>query len=218
MTKNQSPELEDRLKNAVRDLEIPQEVMGKFLPYLEILHQKDIPTWKHSIRVGLLGKEIARYTHRDPHALFLPGLVHDVGKAVIDSKVLQKTVGFDGEDKRQMDEHPIFGYKLLEGVAPFSALVSYFHHYFGKNGYPKGNQLPPVNVPFQEDTLHLARECARLVSIADFWDAITHRENDKYSSGQPRLPTREEAFDILLKNSGSRTYEVKELYKGGILS
>ena len=209
--------LETELESAFNELGINKEARQKFIPYLDLLKLKDLATWEHSVRVGLLGRRIADYTHEDPHALFLPGIVHDVGKALIDSKVLKKNVGFNSEDKKQMDGHPVYGYKLLEGVAPFSALVSYFHHYFGKDGYPRENNLPPVNVPFSEDTLHWAKECGRLISVADFWDAITSRENDFIIPGNPRLPTREEAIKILLEHSGSRKYLVEQLYNGGIL-
>jgi HD-GYP domain-containing protein (c-di-GMP phosphodiesterase class II) len=209
--------LHQKLKDSFRELKIPKATREKFMPYLDILEQKDIPTWEHSVRVGLLGRDIANYIHEDPHALFLPGIVHDCGKALIDSTTLKKIVGFNKEDKKQMDDHPIYSYKLLEGVAPFSALVSYYHHYFGDHGYPRKNKLPPVNISFSEDTLHWAKECGRLVAIADFWDAVTHRANDKYSPGNPRLPTPEEAFKILLNNSGSRKYLVNRLYENKIL-
>lgn len=209
--------LEIELANSFIELDISNEIQSKFMPYLDILKNKHLPTWEHSVRVGLLGRKIAEYTHEDPHAFFLPGIVHDVGKALIDSQVLKKTIGFDKNDKEQMDLHPIYGYKLLEGVADFSALVSYFHHFFGKEGYPQESNLPPVHILFSEDSRHLAKECARKVAIADFWDALTHRKNDKYSPGNPRLPTREEAFKILINSSGSRKYLVTQLYNSGIL-
>jgi len=209
--------LETELNNSFNELKISQEIRDKFMPYLDILSHKDLPTWEHSVRVGLLGKRIADYTHEDPRALFLPGIVHDIGKALIDSRTLNKTIGFCAKDKEQMDLHPLYGYRLLEGVAPFSALVSYYHHYFGKEGYPLENQLPCINIPFSEDSKHWAKECARKVAIADFWDAATHRENDKYFPGNPRLPTREEAFEIIMKNGGSRKYLIEQLYLRGIL-
>jgi HD-GYP domain-containing protein (c-di-GMP phosphodiesterase class II) len=209
--------LEQRLKDSFRELEISSEIQSKFMPYLDLLRLKDEATWAHSVRVGFLGKEIAQYKHDDPHALFLPGIVHDVGKLLIDSNTLKKKQGFNQDDKKLMDEHPIYGYQLLEGVAPFSALVSYYHHYFGERGYPRNRPLPAVNVAFSEDTLHYAKECSRIVSIADFWDALTTRENDKFSPGKPRLPTREEAIGIILGNSGCRKYLVKKLYDDGVL-
>lgn len=210
--------LELKLEESFEELDIPPEARHHFMPYLDLLQIKDNDTWEHSVRVGLLGKRIAEYKHDEPKALFLPGIVHDVGKLLVDSKTLKKKQGFNQDDKKLMDEHPVYGYQLLEGIAPFSALVSYYHHFFGKYGYPpKDKPLPPVNVSFSEDTLHWAKECSRLVAIADFWDAVTHRENDKYNSGEIKLPSKEESIKILLENSGCRTYLVRELYNGGIL-
>ncbi len=217
MNMEEKTPLEYRLESSFKELDLSEELQEKFVPYLDLLKQKDIDTWSHSIRVGLLAKDIAYYRHDDPNALFLPGIVHDVGKLLIDSKTLKKKEGFNQDDKKLMDEHPVYGYQLLEGIAPFSAIVSYYHHYFAKNGYPQNRPLPSLNVPFSEDTVHWAKECARVLSIADFWDAVTHRENDKYSPGNPRLPTKEESIEILLKNSGCRSYLIKELYDGGIL-
>lgn len=209
--------LEEELEKGFNELNITPEKRERFMPYLELLKIKDKETYEHSIRVGLLGKQIAEYRHDDAKALFLPGIVHDVGKLLIDSEVLKKKQGFNLEDKKIMDEHPVYGYKLLEGIAPFSALVSYYHHYFGEKGYPRNNTSPTVNISFSEDTLHWAKECSRLVAIADFWDAATHRVNDKFNSETPKLLTKEEALEILLKNGGCRTHLINEMYKDGIL-
>ena len=56
-----------------------------------LVRNRDTETWEHSIRVGLIGAEVAEFTHIiEPKGLFYPGLLHDVGKALINPKSLKK--------------------------------------------------------------------------------------------------------------------------------
>jgi hypothetical protein len=170
----------------------------------------------HSIRVGLKGIEISEFTHiDDPHAFFYVGILHDVGKALTDPTSLKKTVGFNAKDKKELDRHVIDGCRFLRGVHEFSSRALLWHHYFG-GGYPSKRSMPKSLVDFSEATELKAMHLGRLTGLVDFYDAIMHRENDKFSPGNPRLPTRDEAKEAVLALNPDQKYFIHELYNNGL--
>jgi hypothetical protein len=191
---------------------------GVFMPYLAALENKDRPTFEHSERVAYLGKGIAEFTHIvSQKTLWLTGLVHDIGKLIIPPELLRKKAGFNEQDMAQMRNHVEYGCKMLIGIADFSAFVLFYHHFFKQKGaYPP---LEDFNRIFgdrfsgwSEGSRTLAKYCGRLVSLADFYDAATTRENDKFSPGKPRLPTVDESRQILIQENPDQQHLIEQLY------
>ena len=114
-----------------------------------------------------------------------------------------------------MRKHPIASYKMLRGQFDFSAQIALRHHRYVGKGYPQ--QLPKCPVEFGRGTQTMIDFFARVLGLVDFYDALTHRENDKFSTdGKPRLPTPEESKDIMLKANPDQAYFINELYDAGI--
>jgi len=207
--------LEQELDAEFDVLEISPEQRESLQTYLTLVRKRDEETWEHSVRVGLKGAEVARFIHIvDPKALFYAGLLHDVGKALTDPDSLRKKEGFDEKDMRELRRHPMDGYKLLRGIHDFSAQILLRHHQFVGKGYPE--RLPRGHIDFSKGTQAMIGYFARILGLVDFHDALTHRENDKFSPGHPRLPTDEEAKGILLGANRDQTYLISELYDAGI--
>lgn len=207
--------LEQELDKTFRELRVSNKQRHSIQTYLALIRNKDEATYEHSARVGLNGVEVARYAHIvDPKALFYSGLLHDVGKVLTDSKSLKKIAGFDEKDMKELKKHPIDGYGLLKNIHDFSARILLFHHrYFGE-GYPK--KIPHSEINFCKGSEANIMYYARILGLIDFYDAVTHRKNDKFSPGNPRLPTEEEAKKIILKNNHDQKYFINELYAAGI--
>ncbi len=180
--------------------------------YLRILKIKDQATYEHSIRVGLLGVKIARHMHLDPKALLFAGTLHDIGKILIMPETLKKTAGFNEQDMELMRKHPEYTYNLLRGIHEFSAEVALRHHRFQENGYPK--RLPKSKIPFSANTQIMIDFFARILSLADFYDAITSRVNDKF--GARRKLTNNEVKSIMLMKNTDQRYLIEDLYVNGI--
>jgi response regulator RpfG family c-di-GMP phosphodiesterase len=148
--------------------------------YLTILSQRDEKTFRHVVRVGLKCRIAARYVDTPgitPKMMLWAGLLHDVGKTLIDRNVLQKTSGFTEQDMAAMEPHVRLGWQLLERVHDFSAHIIVRHHQYGKMPYPKElPQLPGYLTPKEP----LVEAAARLLSLVDYYDAITTRNNDKF--------------------------------------
>lgn len=198
------------------------EARERFMPYLYALRNKDPKTFEHSVRVAYLCSSIADFTHLVPErTLWLPGLVHDVGKLLIRPETLTKTVGFDAQDMAQMRNHVGDGCRMLLGVADFSAFALFYHHYFKtREAYPSPEEFTIIFSDhfsgWREGTKTLAKYCGRLIALADFYDAITTRKNDKFSPGEARLPTAKESEKILAAENPDQGHLIGQLYEGGI--
>ena len=99
------------------------------------------------------------------------GLLHDVGKIVVSDTILKKPTKLTPEEFEQIKEHARSGgvivHRILSGVADESYLdfasdiAMYHHERWDGNGYPAG--LKGEEIPL----------CARIMAIADVYDALT---------------------------------------------
>ncbi|MDD5192488.1 MAG: HD domain-containing protein [Candidatus Nanoarchaeia archaeon] len=212
----------DKIVKTSRELEVKAGAIDIFVPLLEALGNKDMYTLEHSARVAYLGADISEFTHLVPKkTLWVPGLLHDIGKLAVNQEILKKTSGFNEEDMEHMKKHVEYGCRILLGTADFSAYALFFHHFFKKNsGYPKEEDFKKIFGNYfdkwTEGTKILGKYCGRLISVSDFYDAITTRENEKFSPGKPRLLTREEAKGIMVQENQDQEYLINRLYDAGI--
>ena len=107
--------------------------------------------------------------------IYLGAIVHDVGKIGVRDVVLNKPGKLDADEMEEMRRHPAVGYQILSRVHGLetAAEIAHCHHErWNGEGYPR--KLRSTDVPLS----------ARIVAIADFWDAITsHRP---YRVAMPR--------------------------------
>ena len=204
--------LEDELDGVFAELGVSRENQESIMNYLKILKTKDEETYEHSIRVGLLGTRVARYMHLEPKALLFAGTLHDVGKSLIDREILKKTEPFTEKNMEAMEKHAEYTYNLLKDVHEFSAEVALRHHRYQENEYPK--RLPKSKKQFSLSTKVMIDFFARILSLVDFYDAITYRSNDKYSKNGKL--TKEEAKSILLMKNPDQRKLIEEFYTNGI--
>jgi HD-GYP domain-containing protein (c-di-GMP phosphodiesterase class II) len=98
-------------------------------------------------------------------------LLHDIGKIGIKDEVLLKQSSLSPEEYQNIQEHPLIGVKIVEGIDFFKdkkTMIRHHHEYFDGSGYPDG--LAGEAIPLE----------ARIIAIADAFDAMTsvrpHRE------------------------------------------
>ncbi len=202
--------LEDRLRSRYEHLALEQQHRDGVAAYLAVLQQKDMATYRHSIRVALVASDIGRFTHLEEKALFYAGLLHDVGKSLTDLRTLQKTDGWTQADSEEIMSHVMDGYRLLRGRFDYSAEVILWHHRFQRNGYPK--VIPPPLHEYCEGTRVVIAFTGRMLSLADHYDAV-HRINS--SSG--RLSGEEMKAKMLALNPDQKKL-VEDLYEAGIFT
>jgi|SRR3989344_657729 len=182
--------------------------------YLEILRTRSKATYHHSLRVGLLAREIAKHANIsgvEPKALLWAGLLHDAGKALIDPALLEKTGAFTEADFKEMEPHAEYGWRLLQGIHEHTAHIIVRHHRFGPHPYPK--KLPPLPA-YAEARRDVIEASARLLALADYYDALTTRKNDKFK----RTLTAREKREKYLKDNADQRELILRLENEGVLN
>lgn len=130
-------------------------------------------TYAHSINVSLLCMMIGKWLKYDRNTIKLlvqAGMLHDIGKANVDSKILNKPDILTTEEFDEVKKHPVYGYRILEKMkeVPDSIRKGVLMHHEREDGsgYPMG---------IRGDKIH---DFAKIIAVADIYDAMT--SNRKY--------------------------------------
>lgn len=132
-------------------------------------HYNDTDTGVHIWRMAAFARAIAMadgWTEEDYRDLEMAAPMHDTGKIGIPGAILRKPGKLDAEEWTVMQTHTTIGYRILsQSDAPvfrLAAEVALRHHEkWDGSGYPDG--LAGTAIP----------ESARIVAIADVFDALT---------------------------------------------
>lgn len=156
------------------------------------LNEKDSLFKSHSYSVSEYCEMIAKqmHLHKDKvNELKTAGLLHDIGKIVIDINILNKMGKLSMDEYGELKRHPEVGSKILSSVAGMSDIAEYikFHHErIDGFGYPMG--INGEDIPLE----------AKIISVADSYDAMTSERS--YTTKK----TQEEALKELLDKSGTQ--------------
>jgi putative nucleotidyltransferase with HDIG domain len=151
------------------------------------LEARDDNTSVHSLNVTRYSMLLGQYLGLDEEQLRALGqgaMLHDLGKIGIPDDILKKPGALDDVELERIREHPKLTSEILaplEKSNHFSDIARSHHERWDGNGYPDG--LNGENIPL----------LARIVAIADTWDAMT--SNRVYRDSISEI----EALDILEK-------------------
>ncbi|MFD8917082.1 HD-GYP domain-containing protein [Streptomyces sp. NPDC059569] len=141
---------------------------------------KDRYTRGHSERVGhasvLIAHELGMEQERI-EVLRFAGILHDVGKLGVPTRVLRKDGPLTPEERRVIELHPEYGHEMVRGIGFLGearSAILHHHERLDGTGYPYG--LAGTRIP----------EFARVVAVADAFDAMTSTRS--YRRGRP-VPT-----------------------------
>ena len=158
--------------------EISQSIMRNPEAFLNLvrLKTKDDYTYMHSVAVCALmialGKQLG-LTGQDLKDAGLAGLLHDVGKMMIDDAVLNKPGKLTDEEFELIKEHPRKGWEVLQGSPDITAVAldvcRHHHERVDGTGYPD-------RISGEKLTL-----LARMGAVCDVYDALT--SNRCYKNG-----------------------------------
>ncbi|WP_460365443.1 HD-GYP domain-containing protein [Actinocorallia lasiicapitis] len=133
----------------------------------QAVETKDYYTRGHSERVSrgsvMIAEEIGMSAGRI-EAIRFAGMLHDVGKLGVPTKVLQKDGPLTEEEFAAIQLHPMRGLEIVREIGFLDeALAGIMHHHEKLNGrgYPMGlagEEIPPF---------------ARIIGVADAFDAMT---------------------------------------------
>jgi HD-GYP domain-containing protein (c-di-GMP phosphodiesterase class II) len=158
----------------------------------QAVETKDFYTRGHSERVsrgaGMIARQIGMRPDR-AEAIMFAGMLHDVGKLGVPTKVLQKNGPLTEEEYAAIQLHPMRGLEIVREIGFLNeALAGIMHHHerMDGRGYPMG---------FAGDEIP---EFARVIAVADAFDSMTSTRSYREAR---RI---NEAIEELRKGAGSQ--------------
>lgn len=164
--------------------------IDEITPLITATEIRDAYTQGHSQRVAYYAYLLASALQLDEDVcrdVYIAGLLHDVGKIGIPDSVLLKPGQLDGEEFGLIKLHSTISGKIVDTIPHYnylSKIVSSHHENFDGSGYPLGLQRDEIPIE------------ARLLSIADVFDALTTRRVYRAS-----IPF-EKSIEILTEHTG----------------
>jgi len=193
--------LEQRVRDRTADLENAQlEILERLARATEY---RDDETGQHTKRVGRLSRLIAAELGMPSKQVELIGKaapLHDVGKISIPDGILKKRGGLCSEELDWIKRHTTVGAELLsrgfsELVKTAEVIALSHHERWDGAGYPQG--LQGANIPLM----------ARIVAIADSFDALTH--DRPYNRSRP---VKEAIAEIQRERGGQFDPEIVDAF------
>ena len=186
--------------------EIYQAQLTTIFALIKLSESRDDDTGKHIDRVGSYAQQLTQAARLSTQFnceiddqfeldIYHASAMHDVGKVGISDSVLLKPSKLTAEEFEVIKSHTTIGFNTLQSIAQnyprnhmisLGAEVAYCHHekWDGK-GYPRG--LKRDDIPL----------CARIVAIADVYDALRSKRPYKAPFGH------EETIKFLREGSGT---------------
>ncbi|MBP3544222.1 MAG: HD-GYP domain-containing protein [Lachnospiraceae bacterium] len=127
----------------------------------------DDSTFDHSINAAIYAMILAKrlgYPRARTKKLAMGALLHDIGKTLVNQKILYKPGKLTAAEFEHVKQHTVLGYEALkknDGLTEISRVMALSHHErLDGSGYPHG---------LKADDIH---EFVRIASIVDVYDAL----------------------------------------------
>jgi diguanylate cyclase (GGDEF)-like protein/PAS domain S-box-containing protein/putative nucleotidyltransferase with HDIG domain len=128
-------------------------------------------------------------SQREKAEIRVAGLLHDIGKIMVPSELLNKREKLTNEEFDIIKRHPETGYQILKSVDEYITISKYVLHHHERwdgRGYPAG--LKGEEIPLQ----------SRIITVADAYEAMTSKRVYQ------KTRTIDEAKAELMSCSGSQ--------------
>jgi len=170
---------------------IQEEIIVSFA---EITENKSGQTGQHIRRVSEYSRVLAQamgYGEAETENLRLASIMHDIGKLLVPTEILEKPARLTDEEFAEIKRHTTYGGQLLDhvegDVMALAREVALQHHERADGkGYPRGLSGEDISL------------AGRIVAVADVYDALTSRRSYK-EAWKPS-----DAYDEILRCSGTQ--------------
>jgi len=129
---------------------------------------KDEYTRDHSYRVASYAVAIARelgWKRRDVEGIYVAGLLHDIGKIIIDVKIINKGTQLTAPEISEIKKHPQISYDILSKINfPWKNIERFVRHHHERpdgKGYPDALMSTELN------------DGEKILALVDAFDAMT---------------------------------------------
>lgn len=154
---------------------------------IDTLHRRNVYEKRHAENVALLSETVAKamnLTEPEIKRVREASYYHDIGKIVLREELLTKRGLLNPEEKKEMQQHSIIGFRILnlfEETMDLADVVFYHHENWDGSGYPKG--LKGEEIP----------KTARLIRVSEKYETLLLRNYSK-----------EDALREIRKGSGTK--------------
>lgn len=167
LKQNKSIEISD-IKSVIGEI-VDQIISNPNIVYNIVdIRSHDDYTYAHSVNVCVISVMIGAALNLNRQQLEILGMgaiLHDIGKILIDNRILNKPTKLEPEESELVRRHARDGFELLRKKANIKFLVSHIvlqhHEREDGSGYPRG--LPGKRI----------HRFAKIVAVADTYDAMT---------------------------------------------
>lgn len=156
------------------------------------LKSKDETTYVHSLAVSGMMTLLGNALDMDDEAVSLlgvAGLLHDIGKLLIPTEILNKPGDLTAHERDVIRGHPEAGYQLLKtypSVPPLALDICRLHHeVLDGSGYPLGLKKRALSLPVRLSTVCDVFEA--LTSVRPYKRPWTSSEALKWMFARPQL-------------------------------
>jgi putative nucleotidyltransferase with HDIG domain len=159
--------------------------------FARVIDAKSPFTARHSSEVARWAVEIGTAMGESREALRdlrRAGLLHDIGKLAVSSRILDKPGKLEPDEMAAIREHPRYTHRILARVACFAGIVdtaANHHERLDGKGYHRGLSAFDLSRP------------ARILAVADIFEALT--ADRPYREAMPR----ERALAIVREQRGT---------------
>ena len=166
-----------------------KEMIHAMINMLEI---HDEYTKGHSENVAQLAVQVAYELGLDLSDIndaYWAGKIHDIGKTLVPTKILNKKGKLTDKEYQKIKNHPTWGYQALQDLEQLDKIANYIYYHHERcdgKGYPNGvgqEEIPLIS---------------RVLTVVDAWDAM--RSKRSYRDPLPQ----EEAIKELKENKGTQ--------------
>lgn len=194
----ESDDLLHVLENAEERMYLEKALERKFArssainEIVQTLHENYPVEKMHALRVSALCYAFGRtqkLTDVELRKLRDAGFLHDIGKIVLESRILDHTKVLSGKEWGSVKRHPIIGFRILnafDGTLDLAEPVLTHHERWDGTGYPKG--LKGGEIPL----------IARMIALAESYDKIVS------SSDKPMPEAHAAAIESIRRNAGTQ--------------
>lgn len=154
--------------------------------------EKDFQTEEHAERLVLLSSALGKalgLTTEQMDELELLSTLHDIGKIVVEDRILNKQSPLTNMEWEQLKKHPEVGYRIAMASPELISIADFIlchHERWDGTGYPQG--IGGEDIPL----------LSRILAVTDSYDAMT--QDRPYRKAMPR----EEAVAEIQKNAGTQ--------------
>jgi len=148
-----------------RTTDIYRQAVMAFLTAIDI---KDGYTKQHSLRVAHMAAVVARemgFPDHEVEGIYFAGLLHDIGKILVDKEILRKPGDLDLTEYAEMSQHTRLGAEILSQIRfPWENLVYTIRHH---HDHPAYDEFAP---PGRDGRLDVG---TKIIGLTDAFDAMT---------------------------------------------